>query len=213
MKCSLSRVKYCLGRIVWLVKVLLAEAKARRRPLLSARQVGMIAALGGLGFAWRALGLVLPLPGTYVLDIRQALGPVVAFAGGPYVAITVGILYGLPSGLPMVDLWYYSLMGLIVAVSAKWVWRHKGPVGYVVLALVIAFATSLVNLLTNIVLSTEYGLGFVAFWPVNFTTFVLPGANTIYIVAQLMTIFVLIKLFPDYMNPRWLWRGGESVEE
>jgi len=189
------------------------QAKSARKPLLTARQVGMVAALGGLGFAWRALGLVLPLPGAYVFDIRQPLMPIIGFAGGPFVAIAAGILYGLPSGLPMVDLWYYPLLGLIVAACAKWVWRHRGPLGYVVLALVIAFATSLVNLLTNIELSTEYGLGFVAFMPENFTTFVIPGANWIYIVAQLATIFVLIKLFPDFMVPRWLWKGGESVED
>ncbi|MFX1300854.1 MAG: hypothetical protein ACFFDE_07915, partial [Promethearchaeota archaeon] len=51
-----------------------------RRPLLTSRQVAMIAAFGGLGFAWRALGLVIPLYPPYVLDIRESINVIAAFA-------------------------------------------------------------------------------------------------------------------------------------
>lgn len=33
-----------------------------RKPVLSTRQIAAAATLGGLCFAWRALGLVIPMP-------------------------------------------------------------------------------------------------------------------------------------------------------
>ena len=171
----------------------------------------MVASLGGLGFAWRALGLVIPLYGTWVLDVRNILIMMIGFAGGPYAAIISGLLYGIPSGLPLIDLWYYPVQGLIMAAAAKTIWKNKGIAKYGLALITCAIANAIVSFFTVVVLS-DYGFGLVAFWP-YFNTIFLGGIYFIYIIAQIIGLFIALEFFPDYMKPSWSWKGGEELDD
>jgi len=180
-----------------------------RRPLLTARQVGMIAAFGGLGFTWRALGLVIPLFPPFLLDIRETINVIAAFAGGPYVAIGVGILIGLPSAVPMCDVIYYPLIGLITCLVAKTVYAHRRSWGYILLAITLIAAEALA--LTIFIWELAYVLRLVSFWPEMVASF---GVTYwIYVLQEVIPLIICIELFPDFMKPRWSWRGGEEIEE
>jgi len=184
-------------------------ASVTRRPLLTARQVGMVAALGGLGFAWRALGLVIPLYPPFVLDVRETLIAILAFAGGPYVAIASGFLMGLPSALPMLDPWYYPLVGLILCVFTKTIWNNRGWKGYLLLVVVLAVAEFIG--LTLYVAAMAYGLQITPFWPEYVASFA-GGTYFVYVAQEVIPLILVIRFFPDFMKPRWLWRGGEAPD-
>ena len=184
-------------------------AKPERRSRLTARQVGMVAALGGLGFAWRALGLVIPLFPPFVMDIRETLTVITAFAGGPWVAIAVGILFGLPSGVPMADLPYSVILGLCITLAAKPAWKYRGPKGYAILFVTILIAEALVLTIVNLIVA--YALQMAPFWPQMVATFI-GGTYFVYVAQEIIPLILCIKLFPDFMKPRWLWRGGEEAD-
>jgi len=169
----------------------------------------MVAALGGLGFAWRALGLVIPLYPPFVLDVRETLIAICAFAGGPYVAIASGILMGLPSSLPMLDPWYYPLVGLIFCLATKTAWKRRGPVGYGLLLVTSLIAEGLG--LTLYTAAMAFGLQIVPFEPEMVATFA-GGTYFVYALQQWIPMVIVIRLFPDFMKPRWRWSGGEEVD-
>jgi len=188
--------------------------KPPRRPLMTARQVGMVAAFGGMGFAWRALGLVIPLTPPYVLDIRETVIMLAAFAGGPYVGIASGFLMGLPSAIPVMDIWYYPAIALSLCTVTKPAWRlikgGKAALGYGLLLVMIIIAEAIFSVLTTLQIS-EYGLGLVSFWP-ELIAFFMAGTYEIYVLQEIIPLILCIRLFPAFMEPKWLWSGGEAVE-
>jgi len=190
-------------------KKMTAPATTARKPFLTARQVGMVAALGGLGFAWRALGLVIPLYPPMVLDVRETLIAILAFAGGPYVAIASGFLMGLPSALPMLDPWYYPLVGLIICMFTKTIWKNRGWKGYLLLIVITAVAEFVGQ--TLYIIAMAYGLQIAPFWPEFVATFV-SGTYFIYVAQEVIPLIIVIRMFPDFMKPRWLWGGGEELD-
>jgi hypothetical protein len=96
------------------------EGYSERRPLLTSQQIGLAAAFGGAGFAFRALGLAIPLVPPLVMD-PGALMPILAgMAGGPIVGAIVGVARGIPSGTPAVDLWAQPIKGIYWA----FVWKY-----------------------------------------------------------------------------------------
>jgi len=186
----------------------LQKEEKPKKPLLTARQVGMIAAFGGLGFTWRALGLVIPLVPPFLLDIRETILVLAAFAGGPYVAIGTGILIGLPSAVPMCDVIYYPLIGIILCLVAKKVYQHRHSWGYILLVPTIIVAEALGLLL--FVAELAYVLQLVSFWPELVASFGI--TYWLYVLQEIVPLIICIELFPDFMKPRWSWRGGEVLE-
>jgi len=182
----------------------------RRRPLLTARQVAMIAAFGGLGFTWRALGLVIPLVPPFVLDIRETILVLAAFAGGPYVAIGTGILIGLPSAVPMCDIVYYPLMGLIVASVAKFVYKNRKKWWAWVLMFVVIAVAEAIGLVVFVGI-LAYVLRLVSFWPELVASFGI--TYWAYVLQEFIPLLILVQIAPDFMKPTWSWRGGEEIEE
>ena len=182
-----------------------------RRPLLSSRQIGMIAAFGGLGFAWRALGLVIPLVPPFLLDIRETINAIAAFAGGPFVAIGVGILIGLPSAVPFCDVIWYPVFGLLLCPFAKYIYSIRDEWGglksLVVLTIVIIPIEFI--MLTGFVAELAL-VGLVSFWPEFYASMGL--TYVLYTAQEIIPLWLCIKLFPDFMRPNWSWRGGEEEE-
>ena len=188
--------------------------KPPRKPFLTARQVGMVAAFGGMGFAWRALGLVIPLTPPFVLDIRETVIMLAAFAGGPYVGIASGFLMGLPSAIPIMDTWYYPGMALCLCAVTKTAWKlikqGRSALAYTLLIVIIIIAEAIFGTLANLLIS-EYGLGLVAFWPEQIAFF-MGGTYAIYVLQEIIPLILCLRLFPAFMEPKWLWSGGEAVE-
>ncbi|RPJ27517.1 MAG: hypothetical protein EHM33_07730 [Chloroflexi bacterium] len=82
-----------------------SRVESEKRPLLSARQVGVAAVLAGL---------TIPIPGTPVVtDPREIFTTIGASLTGPIGGIVIGILAGIAeSGVPMkakAGLWYCGL--------------------------------------------------------------------------------------------------------
>ncbi len=185
----------------------------KRRPLLTARQVGMIAAFGGLGFAWRALGLVVLIPPTtYVLGIRYTLLAIVSFAGGPYVAIASGFLMGLPSAYPLYDCVAFPLIGITIASVSKRAWRwmeekkHIRAYSLILVAIILA----------EFIISAPWGafviamFGVAPFWPFFLST--VAGPSIVHILQEFIPLAIVLRTSPEFMRPRWLWSGGEELE-
>ena len=77
-------------------------------PFLTIRQVGLAAAFGAAGFAFRASGLVVQLPVSVIpsidIDFGAFMPCLAGMAAGPIVRIIVGIARGIPSGLARASL-------------------------------------------------------------------------------------------------------------
>jgi len=82
------------------------------KPLLTSRQVGLAAAFGAAGFAFRASGLAFSLAPPLVVDLGALMPCLAGMAAGPIVGIVVGIARGIPSGLPQVDLILQPFKGI-----------------------------------------------------------------------------------------------------
>lgn len=177
-----------------------------RRPLLTSRQVAMVGALGGLGFAWRALGLTIPLYPPYVLDIREAVIAIVTFAGGPYVGIATGILIGLPSAIPFWDMLWYGGFAVIMSLFTKTIYASSGVKRY--LLLVFAVIVTLYGYALPLSAFLMEVLGFSPWKPYLITSY-FGGPGYIYGAIYILSIGLALKLAPDFMRPRWTWRGGE----
>ena len=83
-----------------------------RKPLMSSNQIGLAAAFGGAAFAFRALGIAVPLVPPLVMDPGALMPCLAGMCGGPIVGIIVGIARGIPSGTPAVDLWAQPVKGV-----------------------------------------------------------------------------------------------------
>jgi len=38
------------------------------------------------------------------------------------------------------------------------------------------------------------------------------GTFEIYVLQEIIPLILCIRLFPAFMEPKWLWSGGEAVE-
>jgi len=172
----------------------------------------MIAAFGGLGFAWRALGLVIPLVPPFLLDIRETINFIAAFAGGPFVAIGVGILIGLPSAVPFCDVIWYPVSGLLLAPFAKYIYRIKDEWNGLKSLVVIAIITIPIEFIAITGFVGELALvGLVSFWPEWYASMGI--TYVLYTAQMIIPLWLAIRYFPDFMRPNWSWRGGEEIEE
>src|SRR5262245_16416221 len=90
------------------------QVESGRRPLLSARQVGVAAAFGGAALAVVLAGLTIPIPGTPVVtDPREVFTTIGASLTGPIGGIVIGILAGIAEpGIPLASLLAHILGGI-----------------------------------------------------------------------------------------------------
>ncbi len=182
--------------------VVVGEEPKVKRPLMTSRQIGMAASVGGLCFAWRALGLLIPtpVPGMW-LDVRAALYPYVSAVGGPIVSLIVHILGQAPTPVFFVSvpgLW--AANGLIFAFMYKNLGIYKINRKYRWIFVFIAFAisylvyTSWLSVSMNLVTGTPL----YQHWILNMTLY--------YPVAVLyngIILNVLLTVTPS--EPRWRW--------
>ena len=98
----------------------MTEKASTRKPFLTSRQIGLAAAFGAAGFAFRGLGIAVPLVPPLVVDPGALMPCLAGMCGGPIVGIIVGIARGIPSGLPQVDLILQPVKGIYWA----YVWKY-----------------------------------------------------------------------------------------
>lgn len=173
----------------------------------------MIAAFGGLGFAWRALGLVILIPPTtYVLGIRYTLLVIVSFAGGPYVAIATGFLMGLPSAVPLYDCVAFPGIGLIITSVSKrawgWIEEKKYLRAYSLILIAIVLAEYFVSAPWGAFAVSVCGIA--PFWPFFLSTVTVP--SVVHILQEFIPLGIVMRTSPEFMKPRWLWSGGEEFD-
>lgn len=183
-------------------------ATAQKQPMLTTRQIAMAATLGGLCFAWRALGLVIPMPVPgYVIDIREPIYIFSAFTYGPVVSVIISILGGLPTPFPP-SVWLGNLIGapLVAYVWSnlglwKASWRVKIPLVYVVYAgWMLIFLTVLMWCSANI-------MHYWPFWPTY--VFALTGGPFLiwWLAGATMVVVLLRAASPGGVarKPDWQW--------
>jgi hypothetical protein len=102
--------------------------EAERRPLLSARQIGVAAAFGGAALALVLAGITIPIPGTPVVtDPREIFTTTGASLTGPIGGIVIGILAGIAEpGIPLASLLAH-IVGAVVngLVYKNLSWRFR----------------------------------------------------------------------------------------
>jgi hypothetical protein len=182
----------------------MGETKVRK-PFMTSRQMGLAAAFGAAAFAFRALGIAIPMAPPLVVDPGALMPPLAGMAGGPIVGIIVGIARGIPSGLPQVDLWAQPVKGIYWAfvykyfilrikdTKKRWVifWATTWLLQFFIEAPLFIFANSL--------------LGFYPFYPTWPIT--LGWYYTLYGFFQIIIFSAIIAALPDIFG----WKEGKAV--
>lgn len=146
---------------------------SQRKPVLTARQVGVAAAFGGAALALVLAGVTIPIPGTPVVtDPREIFTTIGASLTGPMGGIVIGLLAGIAEpGIPLASLLAHVVGGLFngfVYKNLSWRFRNNKVASlaawalqvvlYYVLIVVPLFAVGLAVFYPD----PEYG-GFLAF--------------------------------------------------
>ncbi len=185
----------------------MAEVK-KRKSYLTSNQIGLAAAFGGAAFAFRALGIAIPLVPPLVMDPGALMPCLAGMAGGPLVGAIVGIARGIPSGTPVVDLWAQPIKGIYWAL----VWKHvilkvKNPkmrwITFGVLTFILQFFVEQPMFIAgNAFLLDLYP--FYPTWP-----FTLGWYAVLYSIFQFVIFAAIVKAFPGMFN----WDTGKIKNE
>jgi hypothetical protein len=114
--------------------------ESERKPILSARQVGVAAAFGGAALALVLAGITIPIPGTPVVtDPREIFTTTGASLTGPLGGIVIGILAGIAEpGIPLASLLAHIFGGIyngLVYKNLSWRFHQNKVIGLVLWAL------------------------------------------------------------------------------
>jgi hypothetical protein len=174
------------------------------KPFLTSRQVGLAAAFGAAGFAFRASGLVIAMAPPLVIDLGALMPCLAGMAAGPLVGIIVGIARGIPSGLPVEDLLLQPVKGIYWA----YLWKYgilkipnqkiRWPVFMIVTWLVQFFVESPLFTYANSL------LGFYPFYPTWPIT--LGWYTALYGVFQVAIFSTVVAALPAIFG----WKEGKA---
>lgn len=102
--------------------------ESTRKPVLTARQVGVAAAFGGAALALVLAGVTIPIPGTPVVtDPREIFTTTGAALTGPMGGIVIGLLAGIAEpGIPLASLLAHVVGGIFNGLVYKnFSWRLR----------------------------------------------------------------------------------------
>jgi len=150
------------------------------------KQVALCASFGGAAYALRALNLVIPIGGPFVIDARDIPGIVGAALSGPIGGMVVGFLAGIPAKFPIVDVPSFVLAYFLVGTLTQALTRHRwlsalgALTGYFVAAFIV------------------WQLGLI---PTFWGAFVTVAPRAIVIVpVQLSILFAIFKRWPNILE-------------
>jgi len=182
--------------------------EAGRRPLLSARQIGVAAAFGGAALAIVLAGITIPIPGTPVVtDPREIFTTTGASLTGPVGGIVIGILAGIAEpGIPLASLLAHIVGGIyngFVYKNLSWRFRENNVarlalwavqvLGYYVVVVVPLFVVGLVVFYPD----PEYGGFFALLGALE------AGALPEAILTTTVTTIIMAALPERYRRPLW----------
>jgi len=184
----------------------MSKIESERRPLLSARQVGVAAAFGGAALAVVLAGITIPIPGTPVVtDPREIFTTIGASLAGPIGGIVIGILAGIAEpGIPLASLLAHIVGGIFNGLVYKHLsWRFNSNR---VLSLVL-WALQVIGYYMLVVVPL-FALGLAVFYPENGTFGVLLvalGAGVIpeMIFTTTVTTIIMAALPERFRRPLW----------
>ena len=179
-----------------------------RKPILSARQVGVAAAFGGAALALVLAGVTIPIPGTPVVtDPREIFTTIGASLTGPIGGIVIGILAGIAEpGIPLASLLAHIIGGIYSGfVYKNFAWASKDNrtmylakwavqvLGYYFLVVVPLFVIGLLMFYPD----PEYG-GFI-----GLLAALEAGAAPEAIITTIVTTILIAALPERYRRPLW----------
>ncbi|MDP2966362.1 MAG: hypothetical protein Q8N39_10070 [Pelolinea sp.] len=184
------------------------KVESSKKPLLSARQVGMAAAFGGAALALVLAGITIPIPGTPVVtDPREIFTTIGASLTGPVGGVVVGLLAGIAEpGIPLASLLAHVVGGVfngLVYKNFSWRFKEKKALSLAAWALqVVVYYTCIVVPLFVVGLmlfypDPEYG-GFFGFLGA-----LEAGAIPEVLISTVVTTIIMAALPEKYRRPLW----------
>lgn len=185
------------------------EINSERRPLLSARQVGVAAAFGGAALAVVLAGITIPIPGTPVVtDPREIFTTIGASLTGPIGGIVIGILAGIAEpGIPLASLLAHIVGGIVNGFLYKnLAWRFNGKNKLVYLGL---WALQVV-IYYSLIIVPLFVTGIMIFYPdpangtfLGFLTLLESSVLPEMLITTVVTTIIMASLPERFRRPLW----------
>ena len=182
--------------------------ESSRKPILTARQVGVAAAFGGVALALVLAGVTIPIPGTPVVtDPREIFTTTGASLTGPIGGIVIGLLAGIAEpGIPLASILAHVIGGIfngLVYKNLSWRFR-KNKIAY------LATWALQVILYYSLVVIPLFVVGIMVFYPDpeygNFFAFLAAlevGGIPEMLLTAVVTTIIMAALPENLRRPLW----------
>lgn len=183
-----------------------------RKRLMTSRQIGLAASLGGLAFAWRALGLAIPIVPPFVVDLCHTIEVLGAFSGGPIVSIVISILIGIPTWDTWIDMIGYAIGGLTLCLLAPTIWKFRDN-KVIAHTLIWYYSIMSAYFIAPAYWLTMFHdlLQMIPFKEVMFWVWSPVGDAWIYTLLRGIPLSLVLELAPGFAEPKWSWFGEQHV--